>query len=121
MALSEDECLQQLILRYNINTKIKDTLSTMTTFGSVSIETSPPSVAIKTMKANQAQIMFVIQHPTVKSINDIKLTLHTTFNIPRGKYNIITGCIVCPNGRIIFVDSLSSIRTEHWIRKYPVH
>ena len=42
MALSEDGCLQQLDLRYNINTKIKDILFTITTFGSVSIETSPP-------------------------------------------------------------------------------
>ena len=105
MALSEDGCLQQLNLRYNINTKIKDILSTITTFGSVSIETSPPSVAIKTTKAKQAQIMSVIQHPSVKSINDIKLTLHTTFDIPKVKGNItITGCIVSPNGKMIFVS-----------------
>jgi hypothetical protein len=59
MTLSEDGCLQQLNLRYNINTKINDILSTITTFGSVSIETSLPSVVIKTMKAKQAQIMSV--------------------------------------------------------------
>ena len=41
MVLSEDGCLQQLNLRYNINTKIKDIVSTITTFGSVSIEASP--------------------------------------------------------------------------------
>jgi hypothetical protein len=40
----EDGYLQQLNLRYKINTKIQDILSTITTFGSVSIETSPPSV-----------------------------------------------------------------------------
>ena len=73
-ALSEDGCLQQLNLRYNINTKIKDVLSTIATFGFVSIETSHPSVVIKTTQANQAQIMSVIQHPSVKSINDIKLS-----------------------------------------------
>jgi LPS O-antigen subunit length determinant protein (WzzB/FepE family) len=50
MALPEDRCLQQLSIRYNINTKIQDILSTITTFGSVSIETSPPSVVIKTTK-----------------------------------------------------------------------
>jgi DNA-binding beta-propeller fold protein YncE len=106
MALSEDGSLQQLNLRYNINTKIKDILSTVTTFGSVYIETSPPSVVIKTMKAKQAQIMSVIQPPSVKSINDIKLTLHTTFNIPNVKgNNTIRGCIVSPNGKIIFVDN----------------
>jgi hypothetical protein len=79
MALSDDGCLQQLNLRYNINTKIKDILSTITTFGSVSIETSPPSVVIITMKAEQAQIMSVMQHPSAKSINDIKLTLNTCY------------------------------------------
>jgi hypothetical protein len=63
MAVSDDGCLQQLKLRYNIYTKIKDILSTLTTLGSVSIETSPPSVGIKTMKAKQAHIMSVIQHP----------------------------------------------------------
>jgi hypothetical protein len=64
-----------------ITSKIKDILSTMTTFGSVSIETSPPSVVIKTMKAKQAQIISVMQPPPVKPINDIKLTLHATFDI----------------------------------------
>ena len=57
------------------------------------------------MKAKQAQIMSVIQHPSSKSINDIKLTLYTTFNIPKGIFNTgITGCIVCPNGKMIVVD-----------------
>ena len=111
MALSEDGCLQQLSLRYKINTKIQDILSTITTFGSVSIETSPPSAVIKTTKDKQAQIMSVIQHPSVNSINDIKLTLHTTFNIPNGKGGTcITGYIVCPNGKIIFVDWLHNSR-----------
>ena len=109
MAFSEDGCLQQLSLRYNISTKIQDILSTITTFGSVSIETSPPSVVIKTTTDKQAHIMSVIQPPSVKSINDIKLTLHTTINIPNGKGMIyITGCIVSPNGKIIFVENNNS-------------
>ena len=46
-----------------------------------------------------------MQHSTVRSIHDIKLTLHTTFNIPKGKNdNCITGCIVCQNDKLIFVD-----------------
>ena len=55
-----------LSLRYNINAKIKDILSTLKTFGFVFIGASPPSVVIKKMKAKQAQIMSVIQHPYVK-------------------------------------------------------
>jgi hypothetical protein len=65
MALSEDGCVQQIDLRYNINTKIQDILSTMTTFGSVYIETSPPSVVIKTTKDKQGQIMSFRQPPSV--------------------------------------------------------
>jgi DNA-binding beta-propeller fold protein YncE len=105
MALSEDGCLQQLSLKCSIDKKIKDIMSTKSSFGSVSIETSPPSVVIKTMKSKQAQIMSVIQPSSVKSINDIKLTLHNTFDILKGKNAInITGCIVSPNGKMILVD-----------------
>ena len=105
MALSEDGCLQQLNLKYSMDKKIKDIMSTMTSFGSISIETSSPSVVIKTMKSKQAQIMSVIQPPSVKSINDIKLTLHNTFDIPKGKNIItITGCIVCPNDTMILMN-----------------
>ena len=51
------------------------------------------------------QIMSVIQPPSVKSINDIKFTLHHTFDIPKGKSNTyITGCIVSPNGKMILMD-----------------
>ncbi len=111
MALSEDGCLQQLNLKCTIDKKIKGIMSTMTSFGSVSIETSPPSVVIRGMKAKQAQIMSVIQQPSVKSINDIKLTLHNTFDIPKGKsYICIAGCIVCPSGKMILVDFIYSNR-----------
>ena len=49
--------------------------------------------------------MSFMQHPSVKSINDIKLTLHSTFKIPNWTgYNYITGCTVCPNGKMMFVD-----------------
>ena len=111
MALSEDGCLQQLSLKCSMDKKIKDIMSTMTSFGSVSIETSPPSVVMNTMKAKQAQIMSVIQPPSVKSINDIKLTLHNTFGILKGTNIItITGCIVCPNDKMIMVDCYNNRR-----------
>jgi len=109
LALSKDGCLQQLNLRYNINTKITDIVSTITMFGSVYLETSPPSIVITTMKAKQAQIMAAMQHPSVKSINDIKITLHATFNILEPEDDIyLTGCFVFPNGKMIFVDNCNS-------------
>jgi hypothetical protein len=51
MALSEDGCLQQLSLKYKVNTKIQEIMFTITTFGFVSIATSPPSVV--NCKVNQ--------------------------------------------------------------------
>jgi hypothetical protein len=54
---------------------MKDILSTIATFGSVSVETSPPSVVIKSRKAKQAQLMFAMQHSSAKSINDDIKTL----------------------------------------------
>jgi hypothetical protein len=105
MDLSEDGCLQQPNMKCRIDEKIKDIMLTMTSPGSVSIDTSPPSVVIKTMKAKQAHIMSVMQPRSVKSINGIKLTLHNTFYIPKVNYTInITGCIVSPNGKMIFAD-----------------
>ena len=83
MALSEDGCLQQLNLKCTIDKKINGIMSTMTSCVSVSIEASPQSVVIKTMKAKQAQSVSVIQPPSVGSINDIKPTLHKTFDIPK--------------------------------------
>jgi hypothetical protein len=58
MALSEDECLQQLSLRYNINTKIQDGVTDIicaclsfivlitTNVGLVSIDTDPNVVIV---------------------------------------------------------------------------
>ena len=109
MDLSDNGCLQQLNLRYNINTKIQDILSTITTFGFVFIETSRSSVVNKTMKDKQEQIMSVIQHSSVKSNNDIKLTLDRTFIFKARDEDIyITGCLVCPNGKMIFVDNCNN-------------
>jgi hypothetical protein len=81
MTLSEDGCLQQLDLRYNINTKINDILSTITTFGSVSIETSPPStsVVIKTTKATQAKDNELIVVTIVHKYHFIIRTNHASF------------------------------------------
>lgn len=72
-------------------------MSTITTFGSVSIETS-------CYQENEGWTGsdYVCY---ITSISTIELTLHTTLTIPKGKGNIdITGCIVSPNGKIIFVD-----------------
>jgi hypothetical protein len=82
MALSDDGCLQQLNLRYNINTKKQDILSTITTFGSVSIETSPPSVVIKTMNVvNQIRMRKLYNYSRNIILINFRLNQSTEKNI----------------------------------------
>jgi hypothetical protein len=103
MALSEDGCLQQLSLKCNIDKQIKDIMSTMTSFGSVSIETSPPSVVIKTMKAKQAQIF-----QSTNIILPFEQTMHPAIHIgvslffPFGISNVL--CKVSLISLIDFTD-----------------
>ena len=56
---------------------------------------------------------------------DIKLTLHTTSNIPKRKGGTgIAGCIVCPNVIMIFVENYNSrlaIRNEDGIIDNEIH
>jgi hypothetical protein len=91
---------------FTVGCCITDTIcvcfSTITTVGSVSIETSPPSVVIKTTKDKQTQIVSVMQHPTVKSVNDIKLTLHTKFDIPKGIGIVV---LITTDGGLVSIDT----------------
>jgi hypothetical protein len=73
-SLSEDGSLKQLNIKCSIDNKILDLMSTITTFGSVAKETGPQTAVLKTEKSKQAQIMSVVEPPTLHSINDIKLT-----------------------------------------------
>jgi hypothetical protein len=67
------------LLLYNI----LDLVSTITTFGSVAIETGSQTAVLKTEKSKYAQIMSVVEPQTLHSINDIKLTLYSNINIPK--------------------------------------
>jgi hypothetical protein len=85
-SLSKDGSLKQLNIKCSIENKILDLMSTITTFGSVAIETGPQTDVLETEKSKQAQIMFVVEPPSLHSINDIKLTLCS--NIKISKRNI---------------------------------
>ena len=86
-SLSEDGSLKQLNIKCSIDNKILDLMSTITTFGSVAIETGPQTAVLKTEKRKQAQIMPVVEPPSLLSINDIKLTLYSNINITK-KYQL---------------------------------
>jgi hypothetical protein len=101
-SLSENGSLKQLNIKCSIDNKILDSMSTITTFGSVVIETGPQRAVLKTEKSKQAQIVSVVEPPTLTSINDIKLTLYSNIKIPNGISNRSRGCVICPNGKMLF-------------------
>jgi DNA-binding beta-propeller fold protein YncE len=104
-SLSENGSLKQLNIKCSIDNTILDLMSTITTFGSVAIETGPQRAVLKTEKSKQAQIMSVVEPPTLHSINDIKLTLYSNIKIPTEISHRSRGCVICPNGRMLFTDS----------------
>jgi hypothetical protein len=103
-SLSEDGSLKQLNIKCSIDNKILDLMSTLTTFASVAIETGPQTAALKTEKSKQAQIMSVVEPPSLLSINDIKLTLYSNINIKKEISNTSTGCVICSNGKMVLAD-----------------
>jgi hypothetical protein len=103
-SLSEDGSLKQLNIKCSIDNKILDFVSTITTFGSVAIETGSQTAVLKTEKSKQAQIMSVVEPPSLHSIHDIKLTLYSNIKIPKEISNSSRGCVICPNGKMLFTD-----------------
>ena len=103
-SLSENGSLKQLNIKCSIENKILDSLSTITTFGSVVIETGPQTAVLKTEKSKQAQIMSVVETPSLHSINDIKLTLYSYIKIPTEIPRVSIGCVICPNGKMLLTN-----------------
>jgi hypothetical protein len=99
-SLSEDGSLKQFNIKCSIENKILDLMSTITTFGSVVIETGPQIAVLKTEKRKQAQIMSVVEPPSLHSINDIKLTSYSNIKIPKEISHNSRGCVICPNGKM---------------------
>jgi hypothetical protein len=106
-SLSENGSLKQLNIKCSIDNKILDSMSTITTFGSVVIETGPHIAVLKTEKSKQAQIMSVVEPPSLHSINDIKLNLCSNIKIPKEISHNSRGCAICPNGKMLFTDNSS--------------
>ena len=104
-SLSEDGSLKQLNIKCSIDNKILDLVSAITTFGSVAIETGSQRAVLKTEKSKHAQIISVVEPPSVHAINDIKLSLYSNINIPKEISNISRGCVICPNGKMLFTDN----------------
>jgi hypothetical protein len=104
-SLSENGSLKQLNIKCSIDNKILDLVSTITTFGSVAIETGSQTAVLKTENSKQAQIISVVEPPSLHSINDIKLTLYSNIKIPKEISHRSRGCVICPNGKMLFTDN----------------
>ncbi|VDI52517.1 Hypothetical predicted protein [Mytilus galloprovincialis] len=84
-SLFKDGSLNTNKIKCDISEKISDILTTITTFGSVSKETSPPSIVFKTDKENQAQILSAVPHHSPKSLDDIRISLKSKLPFPSNK------------------------------------
>ncbi|CAG2192554.1 unnamed protein product [Mytilus edulis] len=95
-SLFDDGSLRKIDINCKINDKITDILSTVTSLGIISIESSSPLVLMKSGKEIQAQFL---QHIPPLTINDITMTLQSKF-----QFNHITGCFFSSSGDIVLID-----------------
>ncbi|VDH97213.1 Hypothetical predicted protein [Mytilus galloprovincialis] len=98
-SLFEDGSLQKIDLNCKIEDKISDLLSTVTSFGSLSVESSSPLVVLQTEKGKQAQIGTLYRAPPTP-INDITMMFKRKLEL-----NNIIGCSISSNGDIVLLDN----------------
>ncbi|CAG2251627.1 TRIM2_3 [Mytilus edulis] len=107
-SLIKDGSLDQIVLRMKIDTKLTNIESIIESFGTVTSETEPPLVVLKSGKDKQAQIMSVVPRVDLISVDEIKLSQISHFTVKEKKRRQpyeIRGITVLPDGRIILADS----------------
>ncbi|CAC5355261.1 unnamed protein product [Mytilus coruscus] len=82
-----------------IENKISDVLFTVTSLGSISVESHSSLVIMQTQKDKQAQ---TFHHVDLTTINDIKVTLKNNFD-----FTGVSGCSVSCTRTIFLVDSIT--------------
>ncbi|CAC5395553.1 unnamed protein product [Mytilus coruscus] len=97
-SLFEDGGLQKIDLNCKIEDNLYNVLYTVTSFGSISVESSSPLMVLQTEKDKKAQIRTFHRAPPT-TINDIKLTFKRKF-----EFTDITGCSFSSKGDIFLVD-----------------
>ncbi|XP_071171060.1 protein wech-like [Mytilus edulis] len=97
-SLYKDDSLQKIDLNCKIEEKISDLMSAVTSFGSISVESSSPLVVLQSEKDKQAQIG-TLNHAPSTTFSDIKLTLKRKF-----EYTGVTGCSFSSTGDIFLID-----------------
>ncbi|CAG2251729.1 unnamed protein product [Mytilus edulis] len=96
-SLFEDASLHKMDINCKINDRFSDTMTSVISMGSVSVQSSPPLVVMQTGQAKQVQSSSVHRAPP-SAINDFKLRLQTNI-----KYTGVTGCCVSSAGDIIII------------------
>ncbi|CAC5399019.1 unnamed protein product [Mytilus coruscus] len=97
-SLLDDGSLQKIDMNCQIEENLSDVLSTVTSFGSISVESKSPLVVMHTEKHKQAQLRTFHYAPRT-DINDIKMTLIRKFD-----FTCVTGCSISCTGDIFLVD-----------------
>ncbi|CAG2204791.1 unnamed protein product [Mytilus edulis] len=102
-SLIDDDSFHQTNLKSSISEKILDLLTTVKAFGSVSIETSKPSIVLKTDKEKQAQILSFVPHP-FQSIENINISFKSNLSFTTGNQFNLRGFSVSHNGLMVLSD-----------------
>ncbi|CAC5387285.1 unnamed protein product [Mytilus coruscus] len=102
--LFEDRSLHKNELKCSISEKISDILTTITAFGSVSIETSQSSIVLKTDKEKHAQTLSPVAHPP-KSIDNIRFSFKSKLLFPNKQQLCFHGFMASPSGLMVLSDT----------------
>ncbi|XP_071135682.1 tripartite motif-containing protein 2-like [Mytilus edulis] len=94
-SMMENKHFDDLYVCLDLDTKIRNILSDVKVFGTVTMETVPTNYKLTNTKSRQAQIITA----AVKSFDDI--TLNQVHKFDSGSINV-TGCIILPDGRMAF-------------------
>ncbi|CAG2185338.1 unnamed protein product [Mytilus edulis] len=96
-SMMENKRFDDFTVSLEIHTKIRDILSDVKVFGTVSMETVPTNKTFINRKSRQAQIITTV----VKSFDDITLKQVNKFDCDSKK---LTGCSILPDGRMAFTE-----------------
>ncbi|CAC5418665.1 unnamed protein product [Mytilus coruscus] len=105
-SIFDDRSVDEVFLKCHIENSISDILSSVSTFGTISIELGHTRVVMKTEKDKQAQIVSY-RPERVKPIHDIGLILKWNVNTEihvDDNTSIICGCTFSLTGDIILTD-----------------
>ncbi|CAG2251731.1 unnamed protein product [Mytilus edulis] len=101
-SLFEDESLQKVSINCKIEEEITNVLSTVTSLGSISVESSPTSVVLQTVREKQAQIGY-FPNANLTTINGLQILLQRKLESTG-----TTGCSISSTGDIALIDNVNS-------------